>query len=105
MTRKRTTENDLLASAAPASTRRKPAARTRSRRTAPPVEGAAVPAVEPAPVTLEAAAAAQPEPTYEDIARLAYTYWEARGCQGGTPDEDWLRAEQELRTGAVAATA
>jgi hypothetical protein len=31
------------------------------------------------------------------IARLAYMYWEARGCQGGSAEEDWLRAERELR--------
>ena len=31
----------------------------------------------------------------EEIARLAYSYWEARGCQGGSPDEDWYRAERE----------
>jgi hypothetical protein len=31
-----------------------------------------------------------------EIARLAYSYWEARGCQGGSPWEDWFRAEQEL---------
>jgi hypothetical protein len=34
--------------------------------------------------------------THEDIARLAYALWEARGCAGGSPEEDWLRAEQEL---------
>lgn len=33
----------------------------------------------------------------DDIARLAYTFWEQRGCQGGSPEEDWLRAENELR--------
>jgi hypothetical protein len=33
---------------------------------------------------------------HEDIARLAYSFWEARGCQGGSPHEDWLRAEHEL---------
>ena len=33
----------------------------------------------------------------EEIAYLAYTYWEARGRQGGSPEEDWFRAEQELR--------
>jgi hypothetical protein len=38
-------------------------------------------------------------PTREDIAALAYSYWEARGFQGGSPQEDWLRAEQELRSG------
>ena len=34
--------------------------------------------------------------THGDIARLAYSYWEARGHQGGSPHEDWLRAEREL---------
>ena len=34
--------------------------------------------------------------TREDIARLAYSYWEARGRQGGSALEDWLRAEREL---------
>jgi hypothetical protein len=32
----------------------------------------------------------------EDIARLAYSIWEARGCQDGSPEEDWLQAEQQL---------
>ena len=34
--------------------------------------------------------------THEGIARLAYSYWVARGYQGGSPEEDWLRAEREL---------
>jgi hypothetical protein len=33
----------------------------------------------------------------EAIARLAYSYWEARGRQDDSPDEHWLRAEAELR--------
>jgi hypothetical protein len=33
----------------------------------------------------------------EAIAALAYSYWVARGCEGGQPEEDWIRAEQELR--------
>jgi len=32
-----------------------------------------------------------------EIAALAYSYWEARGCQGGSSEEDWLRAEREMR--------
>ena len=40
------------------------------------------------------------------IARLAYSYWEARGFVGGSPEEDWLRAEREVReTLAASATA
>ena len=37
-------------------------------------------------------------PSHDEIAVLAYSYWEGRGCQGGSPDEDWLRAERELRS-------
>ena len=33
----------------------------------------------------------------EAIARLAYFYWVERGCPNDSPDEDWLRAEAELR--------
>ncbi|MCE5309955.1 MAG: DUF2934 domain-containing protein [Acidobacteriales bacterium] len=36
--------------------------------------------------------------TREDIAHLAYAFWKERGCQGGSPDEDWFRAESELRS-------
>ena len=32
----------------------------------------------------------------EEIARLAYAYWEARDQEGGSPEEDWFRAEREL---------
>jgi hypothetical protein len=32
----------------------------------------------------------------EKIALLAYNYWVQRGCQGGSPEEDWFRAEREL---------
>jgi len=35
----------------------------------------------------------------EAVARRAYSYWEARGFVGGSAEEDWLRAEEEIRTG------
>jgi hypothetical protein len=35
-------------------------------------------------------------PIQERIALLAYSYWEDRGCQGGSPEEDWLCAEREV---------
>jgi hypothetical protein len=45
-----------------------------------------------------AAPAAAPLPaTRDEIARLAHSYWQARGCTGGSPEEDWFRAEEELK--------
>ena len=41
-------------------------------------------------------AAAPALPTHEEIARLAYLYAEARGFAGGSPEDDWFRAEREL---------
>jgi hypothetical protein len=85
MPKKRVSENELIMSTA-AAPRRKPAATRRVRRPAVITE-----AVSPAAVPLQ-----------EEIARLAYSYWEARGCQGGSPEEDWLRAERELSISSIA---
>lgn len=52
-----------------------------------------------------AAATHAPSPTLDEIAQLAYSYWEARGYQGGSSEEDWLRAEQELSAGLTMAAA
>lgn len=38
-------------------------------------------------------------PSHEEIANLAHSYWVARGYEYGSPEEDWLRAEQELKAG------
>jgi hypothetical protein len=32
------------------------------------------------------------------VAELAYFHWLKRGCPEGSPQEDWLRAEQELKS-------
>lgn len=37
-----------------------------------------------------------PPPSHEEIARLAHAYWEARGRQHGSHQEDWYRAERDL---------
>ena len=29
---------------------------------------------------------------HEETATLAYTFWQARGCPEGSPDEDWFQA-------------
>ena len=39
----------------------------------------------------------------EAICRLAYFFWEERGCPNDSPDEDWSRAEAELRNRVAAA--
>jgi hypothetical protein len=53
-----------------------------------------------APAKMAGAEVAAPaaEPSHEEIARLAYSYWEARDYQGGSPHGDWLRAVYELRS-------
>jgi hypothetical protein len=52
-------------------------------------------------ITAPSSAATAPaaSPSLDEIAQLAYSYWEGRGYQGGSSEEDWLRAEQELRAG------
>jgi len=47
--------------------------------------------------TESVAAQIDPESPREAIARIAYSYWEARGCRPGDPLEDWVRAEHEYR--------
>lgn len=36
----------------------------------------------------------------EDIARLAYSLWQGRGCPHGSAETDWFEAEHELRQSA-----
>jgi hypothetical protein len=43
-----------------------------------------------------------PDHAEESIALMAYSYWESRGHQGGSPLEDWVRAEHEYRQHAGA---
>jgi hypothetical protein len=101
MTRKRNvSENAAGSAAAPA--RAKKATTSHSRRTkaaASEPETTAAPAVDATPQTAEPTITPQAasQVTHEQIARLAYSYWEARGHQGGSPEEDWSQAEQELR--------
>jgi hypothetical protein len=41
-----------------------------------------------------------PTPAEAEIAALARILWEARGCAGGLPEEDWFRAERALKAQA-----
>ena len=33
----------------------------------------------------------------EEVAKLAYSYWQERNDVDGSPDEDWFRAEKFVR--------
>jgi hypothetical protein len=37
---------------------------------------------------------------HQETAALAHKLWQARGCPQGSPEEDWFRASQELRSRA-----
>lgn len=52
-------------------------------------------------VPAESVAAVREENADEVIARMAYSYWEARGGEDGNAVEDWLRAEQDYRARAA----
>jgi hypothetical protein len=61
-----------------------------AKKTAAPVSGHEV---SPATVATPSVAGSV---THEQIALLAYSYWQQRGFHGGSPEEDWHRAEREL---------
>ena len=44
---------------------------------------------------------ASSQPTTEQIANLAYTLWQERGCPDGSPEEDWYDAEYRLSSSTV----
>jgi len=94
MASKRVSENKVvLSSAAAVPARRKSTTATRVSRPAD-VEISSTPVSQPEVLSSQPAA---PAASLQDaVARLAYSYWEARGYQGGSPEADWLRAEQEL---------
>jgi hypothetical protein len=40
---------------------------------------------------------------HQDIAALAYSLWEKRGCPEGSSEHDWFLAVKELRSAATSA--
>lgn len=81
-----------------------PVAKKRSTAKAPrAVKKVSTPQDAPKPVLVKGAevvrmpVAKAAATTHEQIAQLAYRYWQERGCQHGHHHEDWVRAEQELR--------
>jgi Protein of unknown function (DUF2934) len=87
MAKTRKSEPDVMVSAAAA-------APARSRAVTAPRKPR--PAATKTPAAMVESVAAPYSPAQEEIAALAYSFWVTRGYQGGSPEEDWLRAEQEL---------
>jgi hypothetical protein len=62
----------------------------------------------PAPIPAAATHSDQPKQvpvkqiTHDDIAKLAHSLWAARGFAHGFAEEDWLRAERQLKGLAAA---
>jgi hypothetical protein len=105
MASKRKSDTDPVASSGAAPARAKEKV-TRRHQVATSETSAPAVAVQPAVETPAAKAPEAPasRPTLEEIAQLAYSYWEARGYQGGSQEEDWLRAERELNAQSLNAT-
>ncbi len=100
MARKQLLENVRLES--PGAAGAVPSRRKTTRRAGrAPVQADAPAPAESAQPAVSTAAAMLYQPTHEEIARLAYSYWDSRGCPGGCPEEDWTRAELELRARAI----
>jgi Protein of unknown function (DUF2934) len=105
MARKRNTESETRLTGATAVAREKfkPTRSKHTTKTSPettatePVAAADLTISEPVAVESTAVVAAQPTLSHHEVAALAYSYWVGRGCQGGSPEEDWLRAEAELQ--------
>jgi hypothetical protein len=97
MARKRTEARTFLpeSAAAPAPTKRE-----RHPRPKTAVKTVAPAAVDEPAVAAAAAAhvAEEPVSAHDEIARIAYSHWEARGYIDGSPDEDWFRAEREFQS-------
>ena len=40
----------------------------------------------------------QPTTRRNPVRELAFQFWTERGCPEGSPEDDWFRAERELRS-------
>jgi len=100
MARKINSEKDIVistASAASARPRRAGTAARPQRTASAPDSDEEVPGAGGQTSAHADTVAVERELAHEEIARLAYALWEARGCQGGSPEDDWRHAEEELR--------
>jgi hypothetical protein len=87
----------LIERAAPAKEKKSHSTRTRKPK---PAAVAETPAIANAGTASKAVAKETFAYPHDEIARLAYSYWEQRGFQDGNAVEDWLRAERQILNGA-----
>lgn len=97
MARIRKSESTITVSAAGAApARRKTANATPKSAASSPKPRAAAATAAGSQAAIVESVEVPSSPTPQEIAELAYSYWVSRGCQGGSPEEDWLRAEMQL---------
>jgi hypothetical protein len=89
MAKKQVNINESAAAAAPARAAKPRAPRVKAAQHSKTVSAE--------PVSIPAAQPVSAENPHDAIARIAYSLWEARGYEEGSPVEHWLRAEQKYR--------
>ncbi len=104
MARKRTEARSIISTegSAPA-----PIARRRTKHVTPAQhtpETADTETLNAQATAVGAAVDTEPISEREEIAKLAYCFWLDRGGQGGSAEEDWVRAEQEFHRRREAST-
>ena len=99
MATKRSTSSEPVVSSGAAPARAKSTVTRKHRNSGATERSESITAPSPAATTPASS------PTLDEIAQLAYSYWEGRGYQGGSSEQDWLRAEQELRAGLTMSVA
>jgi hypothetical protein len=68
----------------------------KAKAPAKPRKSAAKTTAAPVEVPHAAETRASKPVSHDEIRRLAHQFWAERGYQMGSPEKDWLRAEQEL---------
>jgi hypothetical protein len=106
--RKNETSVNIGPTAASAAPARRTAAPTPRTRTKAKTDAASTKPAPQEPVDLPTvsavfeAAIIEYLPSHEEISARAYSYWVDRGYAEGSPEQDWLRAEAELRQRVLA---
>jgi hypothetical protein len=94
-------EKALMAEAPKKTTKAAAKAPAKARKTAATSTSTAATGTSAAATGTSAAAGSKASaPTHEQIAQLANRFWVERGRRHGHAEEDWLRAEAELRKAA-----